>query len=168
MKFRLRIPQHKVLYYAGLYSSTADKDIEPYGTAAKRQRYLTRKQLFEICHWKSHRRAELSKGNSQAAVKEISRFAFSAKTDHARIGGLMLLAGVKMPTASVILHFCVDSHYPILDVRALWSLTINRPSSYRFDFWLEYVEICQNEAKRLGITVRTLDKALWQYSRCKQ
>ena len=32
-------------------------------------------------------------------------------------------------------------------------------------FWLEYLEACRALAGRAGVSIRTLDKALWQYSK---
>jgi hypothetical protein len=58
--------------------------------------------------------------NSASLVKELTGFSFSAKNEASRLGTLTLLEGVHFPTASVILHFCLDQSYPILDVRALW------------------------------------------------
>ena len=66
--------------------------------------------------------------------------------------------------SSVILHFCVDQSYPILDFRAIWSLGIKKPSQYTVAFWKEYVQICRAVAAKHRLTVRELDMALWQYS----
>jgi hypothetical protein len=32
-------------------------------------------------------------------------------------------------------------------------------------FWLEYLEACRRLALTHGVSIRTLDKALWQHSR---
>jgi hypothetical protein len=58
--------------------------------------------------------------------------------------------------------------YPILDVRALWSLGFSRPPAYTFGFWSEYVAFTRSEARRLGVSMRELDRALWQYSKERQ
>jgi hypothetical protein len=130
--------------------------------------FLTPEQLFEVCKWKSKRRPVLALQNSKSLVKEITSFAFHAKCEESRIGALTLLKGVSFPTASVILHFCVDRTYPILDFRALWSMGVEQPSFYTADFWVEYVECCRALAKKHGLTVRELDMALWEYSRVNQ
>jgi len=54
------------------------------------------------------------------------------------MGALLAFKGVSFPTASVILHFCVSSQYPILDVRAMWSLGIEKPGPYTIDHWRSY------------------------------
>jgi hypothetical protein len=32
-------------------------------------------------------------------------------------------------------------------------------------FWLEYLAACREIASRAAVSIRTLDKALWQYSK---
>jgi len=61
--------------------------------------------------------------------------------------------------ASVILHFAFPDQYPILDVRAM--NTVGGSTFYKFERWLEYLELCRTTAEGHGITMRTLDKALW-------
>jgi hypothetical protein len=53
----------------------------------------------------------------------------------------------------------------VLDVRALWSLGVEAPPAYTFEFWCEYVEACRALARGCRVPMRTLDRALWQYSR---
>jgi hypothetical protein len=79
----------------------------------------------------------------------------------------MLLEGVAYPTASVILHFLHRDPYPILDVRALWSVSADAPASeraYGFEFWSAYVDYTRELASQRGVSMRTLDRALWQYA----
>ena len=167
MKFKLRIPAGRVKEYQERYNYEVEQSLEKFRGIAKRQGHLTAGQLYEICKWKSRRRAKLAQQNDPSLVKELTAFAFRASHQAARIGSLTLLEGVHYPTASVILHFCVDSSYPILDFRALWSLGIKKPSAYTAKFWTEYVQVCREVAKEHGVTVRELDMALWQYSKRK-
>jgi hypothetical protein len=61
---------------------------------------------------------------------EITGISFGTTSERVRIEALTLLCGVNWPIASTILRYCVREHYPILDVRALWSLDIET-SPYR-------------------------------------
>ena len=70
-----------------------------------------------------------------------------------------------MPTASTLLYFAFPDDYPILDIRALESLGVKPRSTYPVSFWLEYLDACRELAARAGVSIRTLDKALWQYSK---
>jgi hypothetical protein len=70
--------------------------------------------------------------------------------------------------ASVILHFFHENPYPILDYRAIWSVGAQVPKQYSFDTWWPYVEFCRKLARQNGVDMRTLDQALWQYSKENQ
>jgi len=68
-------------------------------------------------------------------------------------------------TASVLLHFGYRDLYPILDFRALWSLSVEPPKEgYDFEFWSAYTTHCRELARQAEVDMRTLDRALWQYS----
>ena len=165
MRPKLRIPPHALRSYQERYDYTADPKLEHIRVVAKSQGHLTVGQLHEIALWKSKRRAALVKTNPEGFVREITSFAFTAEYERSRVGALVLLRGVQFPTASVILHFCVDSTYPILDFRAIWSLGLDKPAFYTPDYWEKYTEVCRSLAAKHGLSVRELDMALWQYSR---
>ncbi len=168
LKHSLRIPPGKLRHYQEQYDFSGEANLDKYHQIAPRQGYLTVSQLHEICQWKSRRRARLALLNPDAFVREITAFSFSAKCEESRLGALTLLSGVQFPTASVILHFCVDRTYPILDFRALWSLGVDQPSQYTIPFWQDYVHLCRSVAAKHRLTVRELDMALWQYSNMHQ
>lgn len=168
MKYDLRIPIKKISYYKSRYDFDEGTRLEKFHGTAQAQGFITALQLHEICHWKSKRRADLAKNNPESLVRELSKFSFSAINERAKLGSLTLLDGVQFPTASVILHFCLDQSYPILDVRALWTLSIEKPAQYTFSFWERYVDICRELAAKNSISVRDLDMALWQFSKENQ
>ena len=82
-----------------------------------------------------------------------------------RITALLGLTGVGLPTASTLLYCAFPADYPILDVRALESLGVKPRSQYPVSFWLEYLSACRGLARHHAVTIRTLDKALWQHSK---
>ena len=51
------------------------------------------------------------------------------------------------------------------DVRALESLGVTGRTSYPVAFWLAYVDACRALAARHAVSLRALDKALWQASK---
>jgi hypothetical protein len=165
MQPNLRIAPNDLRSYLERYDYEADPRLAHIGEAARAQGFLTRDQLHEVALWKSKRRAALVHENEESFVREITEFAFRSKHEQSRIGSLVLLAGVHYPTASVVLHFCVDESYPILDFRAIWSLGLDQPSVYSPEYWIEYTGICRKLAKEHRLTVREFDMALWQYSR---
>jgi len=102
-------------------------------------------------------------------VQEATGIALAATSEILRIQNLLCLKGVGWPTASVVLHWFHDEDYPILDFRALWSLGIEKKmDEYRFDFWMAYVQFCRNLAAENELSMRVLDRALWQYSKENQ
>ena len=94
--------------------------------------------------------------------------ALSTQNERLKIEVLTLLCGVEWPTASVILHFCANDRYPILDFRAMWSLSVDVPKAYDFDFWWGYVQYARHLADETRMTMRTIDRALWQFSKENQ
>ena len=125
--------------------------------------YLEKPELREAAEWKASTSARHVETNSEEYIKEITEFAFRASTERARIEVLTVLDGVMWPMASVILHFFHREYYPILDYRALWSVSLKVPPQYDFAFWWDYVQFCRDVAQRNGVTMRTLDRALCQY-----
>jgi hypothetical protein len=165
MRPHLRIPPLQLRALIERYDRSADTRLDDVSAAAKAQGHLTRVQLHRIALWKSPRRAKLALDNPESLVREVTTFAFNAQHEESRIGALVLLRGVHFPTASVILHFCVDRSYPILDFRAIASLGLQQPSVYSPSYWVEYTRECRAVASKYSLTVRELDMALWQYSK---
>jgi hypothetical protein len=118
-----------------------------------------------VCSWKTVRSRPKVAANTEAAVIDASRRALAAVDEASRIAALLELEGVGVPTASTLLYFAFPDEYPILDVRALESLGVKPRSTYPVRFWLEYLDACRELSRRAGVSLRTLDKALWQHSK---
>ena len=131
------------------------------------QGYLDKKLLKDVAYWKSPRIIHHIEKNDNNEVKEITSRAFSAINEGGRIEPLLLLNGVWWPTASVILHFFHRDPYPILDFRAMWSISLEN-YTYSLPFWQEYTSFCRDIAQRNQVDMRTLDRALWRYSKENQ
>jgi hypothetical protein len=131
-------------------------------------RFLTKNEFVTVCSWKTPRSKPLCESNDGELIKEISSIALTTPSEKLKIKIWTLLVGVRWPTASVFLHFAFPDRYPILDFRALWSLGVQVPNQYTFDFWWEYTLHCRSIAKEYGVSMRVLDQALWQYSKLNQ
>ena len=72
-----------------------------------------------------------------------------------------------MPTASTLLHFAFPDDYPILDVRALESLGLHGQEHRYTDrhSGSSTSRLVDKLAMRHDVSMRTLDKALWQHSK---
>ena len=167
--FRLCFPESRILQWADRYPSGDDSAIETRVAPPARERgYLNKDEFLAICRWKSPRSGPSCKKNRESFVQEVTRLSLSASDEELKIRVLLLLSGVNWPTASVILHLCDRGCYPIVDYRALWSLGIQNPPAYTFEFWAEYCDFVRAIADRTGHNMRTIDRAMWQYSKEKQ
>ncbi|MFT3962224.1 hypothetical protein [Propionivibrio sp.] len=166
MKFKLRFPEKRIAYWADRAPDLAR--LQSIGQSARSRGYLTKNEFMKLCNVKSFRSTSLCEKNLPELVKEVTTISFSAKSEQVEIQSLTILTGVSWPTASYILHFCSKRHYPIIDYRALWSLSIDDVPSYTFDFWKKYTDYCRVLAEHNGISMRRLDSALWQYSKDNQ
>jgi hypothetical protein len=121
--------------------------------------------LLVIVDWKSKRRAKLLADNSHSEREEALRIAVSAFEPRTAFGVLMGLAGIDTPMASAILTTIDPSRYTIIDWRALDAL--GRPDwSASLKLYLRYYfPECARIAAAAGVSLRTVDKALWSWSK---
>lgn len=169
-RFALRFPATEIPKWAAQYRYPGEDDLIAGPVKAARQRgYLQYEEFVQIGDWKSERQRRRYRRNEPQLVEEISRIALGQRTSpRLSIEILTLLQGVGWPTGSVILHFCHSEPYPILDFRALWSLGCSVPKTYEYTFWRSYADFTRELAARCGCDMRTLDRALWQYSSANQ
>jgi len=169
----MKITKEKIREYAQKYderyNGTDDEVVEKETKKWLRSHpFLDRDRFIKIGLWKSKRPKKKYESNDDLVVKEITRFSFSTNSEEARIKSLMVLNGVSYPLASVILHFAFPNKYPIMDFRAIWSLGWQQPKYYTFDFWQNYCKEMRMISKKVGENIRTIDKALWEYSKENQ
>jgi hypothetical protein len=165
--FRLRFERSQIDHWAKGYLYQGEENVEQKSNA-KKLGYLSKKDFLALCEWKTLRSRRFCKTNGEEFIRSVTSTALTTKNEQLRIEVLTLLCGVEWPTASVILHFCSTDRYPILDFRALWSLSSEVPKKYDFKFWWEYTGFCRRLAGETGATMRTLDRALWQFSKANQ
>jgi len=169
MKPRLRFNQDDIKEIAERYEyPISETSLMELRAVVLQRGYLTKDDLRKVAYWKAPRSAGHAGKNDEEYVREVSSFAFRAKSERARIQSLTLLDGVSWPTASVILHLFHVDPYPILDFRALWAVSLDVPAQYVFGFWWPYVIFCRKVSKGTGVSMRSLDRALWQYSKENQ
>lgn len=99
-------------------------------------------------------------------MRQATRIALrETSSERERIQALRSLHRVEWPTASVLLHLAYPERYAILDQRALQALGQPRPPNYSFRFWTNYVDAYIDLLREAGVDGRTLDHALWQWSK---
>ena len=169
MQPKLRFKGNKIQKIASRYEySISEVELLELRPKVIKRGYLLKSELQQIAYWKSPRSSGHSHSNPDNYVQEISSFSFCAKNERSRIEILTLLDGISWPLATVILHFCHSDPYPIIDFRSLWSVSLEVPSHYGFELWWCYADFCRKIAKNNNVDMRTLDRALWQYSKENQ
>jgi hypothetical protein len=150
---------------ASRYDFNVDDEVANAGAAARQRGYYTKPELVLMCDWKTARSRSRVAKNTKEFVEGVTAAAFATGDEFERMAALCVLRGVEAPTASVLLHFAFPDQYPIIDWRAPESLGEPAQATYPVAYWLRYIEVCRGLAKKAGVTMRELDKALWQYSR---
>ncbi len=131
----------------------------------KSNRYLSKDLFLKLCIWKSSRPKRHYMNNEDQTIRRVTNESLSANDEQVRVEKLLKLNGVGYPVASVILHFSFPEKYPILDRRALFSIGWPTPSYYNFRFWDSYCKKIRQISQNTGLSIRIIDKALWQYSK---
>ncbi len=129
--------------------------------------------LEAIVRWKSERAVQYLIGNSNEKIRMALAAAASqeSSTDTA-VKALLELHGVDISVASAILAAIFPERYTVLDFRALEALGYARQD---VRFYEEYVAFCKRLAESNVVRpqselpaptpLRTLDRALWEWSR---
>lgn len=170
------LTKQKILCYADRYDEKfngtedffVEKELKDWLLEHK---YLNRDKFIKLGLWKSKRpkRHYENSKNTDEFVKSITSLAFNTSNEKEKIESLLSInngiKGVSWPVASTILHFAFPDLYPIMDFRVIWSLGIEKPKSYDFQFWTEYCNKVRAIAGKFNQSIRTVDKALWEYSK---
>lgn len=163
--FKVQFPASEIETLASRFGSADDIRLLAAGAAARARGHYTREEFIAACAWKTARSRPKVATNTESAVVKATRQALSAADEATRMSALLELEGVGVPTASTLLYFAFPDDYPILDVRALESLGVKPRSQYPVSFWLQYLAACRELAHSCEVSIRTLDKALWQHSK---
>jgi hypothetical protein len=163
--FQLQFPSRYIEALAARFPEMVDDGFVEAGSSVRARGYYTREEFIEACAWKTVRSRPRVARNSEASVVDATGRALATGDEAARMTALLELEGVGVPTASTLLYFVFPERYPILDMRALESLGVKPRSQYPLAFWLGYLEACRALGSAHGVSVRTLDKALWQFSK---
>jgi hypothetical protein len=129
--------------------------------------YIGKDILLGIADWKAPRVKGYIVRNDPAFVEEVTRASFSASNEKLKLEVLTLLEGVNIRMASAILQFCFPQRYVVMDWRAWESLRaagkIKGEIEDAFECYKQYNDMCQRISKQFGVSLRELDKALWQW-----
>jgi hypothetical protein len=163
-QFKLMFAPELIGQLAQRYEFQSDTDALQAGEQI-RAGHCTRANLERIFQWKTggRGRSRLAK-NTDQDIADALELAVTAKTDRAAIAVLKGLNGVEVPVASAILTAIKPERFTIIDFRALEALNIKQ-AYLTIDFYLDYLGECRRLASEHNVPLRTLDRALWQWSK---
>jgi hypothetical protein len=169
----MKLDKQIIIKYAEKYNQrflgTKEAEIEAEVKSwLKNNRFLNKDNFIKLCLWKSPRPKKNYEHNNRELIEELTAFSLQTKSEEAGIKSLTCLSGVSFPVATTILHYAFPNKYSIMDFRAIWSLGWEQPKQYTFEFWEKYYKEIQKLSKKFNLSVRTIDKALWQYSKDNQ
>ncbi len=136
-------------------------------------KYLDKEHFVKLGWWKTRRQMKNYKANDETLIKDSTRSAYQASDRRQKLDTLTKqkkLKGVGVAVASTILHFLHPNDFPIFDVHVRkslkkageWNRSENDASG---DAWLKYVSVMRDFSKKLNVSLRELDKALWAYDK---
>ena len=164
VNFELQFPTTQIKELATRYQYDDDAEALDAGRRIKCGE-CSRSNLEIIFRWKTRGRGiGRLEGNSEDEIADALRLAVQAKTERAAISVLCGLFGVEIPVASAILTAIDPERYTIIDVRALQSLGVDDDPK-TVDYYLEYLKHCRELAGQNSVSLRDLDRALWQWSK---
>jgi thermostable 8-oxoguanine DNA glycosylase len=163
-EFQIQFDEKLISEIADRYSFQEDAAALEAGKQIQKGLY-TRNNFEKIFEWKTRGRgrSRLSR-NSDGEIEDALRLAGSAKTDRSAVAVLLGLNGVQVPVASAILTALDPERFTIIDFRALEALG-TKQGAITIDYYLKYLEYCRSLSKKVGLSLRTLDRALWQWSK---
>lgn len=168
--FTLRFEPQAIEYWASQFQDgpTTLRIMNEIVPRTRERGALSKADFLTIAEWNSPRPRTLFRSNPEDFIREVTRVSLATKHERVRVEVLTLLKGVSLGTASVLLHFCSTDPYPIYDPMSLWSVQAAPSDKFDFDFWWEYVLTMRKLAQKAKVSMRVLDRALWEYARVNQ
>lgn len=161
--FRLRVNPTDLVALARRYRSE-DDDVALAAGRRIRAGDCGWTNVEDIFKWKTRGRGiSRLRRNSDEEIADALSLAVRAKTERAAVAVLLGLRGVDVPVASAILTVTFPERYTVIDFRALEALD-NKSSDRSVNFYLAYLDTCRRLAIENNISLRDLDRALWQWS----
>jgi hypothetical protein len=162
-RLTLQFDPKKLRELAGRYTFKNDREALIAGQSIANGEF-SRANLSAIFEWKTKGRGRTRlDGNTDEEIADILTVAMTAKSDRAKIAVLCGLSGVGVPVASAVLTAIDPAKYTIIDFRALEALGTDT-ADRSVDFYVEYLRECRTLAEKYRISLRDLDRALWQWS----
>jgi hypothetical protein len=158
-----QLTQSEAVWLSSQYPAAEDSKPLAAGRAIS-EGDVSRGNLQIIVRWKTNDRGKSRLAqNSDLEVRDALRLAVSAQTPRAAIAVLTGLSGVDTPVASAVMTAISPEKYTVLDFRALEALG-NPTRNRSVLFYVAYLNFCVGLASRWRMSLRELDRGLWQWS----
>jgi hypothetical protein len=162
--FNLQFPLHQMQHWADTYPRE-DREEWAFEAGRKiRQGDYSLQNLEHIVRWKSARVIAQFGKNTDAEIADALHLSIQAQQPRSAFGVLMGLSGVGAPMASAILTAIDQERYTIIDYRALQALGAPDLNADLRCYLNHYFPECQRLAHDAGVSLRTVDRALWSWS----
>lgn len=140
-----------------------DGELIAIGNRAQAAGFYTRNDFLRVCEFT---KSKACGSNSEENIQRTTRISLLPATpERKRVDGLLRLSGVSWLTASALLHYGHRDAYPVLATRILWAWGLDeRPANINFTFWWTYVQASRVLCSELGVGMRELNRALWQFA----
>jgi hypothetical protein len=164
IQFSPRLDREYAARLCACYDTSNDKIAEDAGRAIAGGDYSVI-HFERIVAWKTNGRGRSRlRLNKPEEVRDALWLAHVAKTPRASIAVLMGLHGVDVPVASSVMAMVSPTTHTVIDYRALEALDYDGPNR-SLSFYLHYRTYCEKLAAEWDLSLRDLDRALWQWSK---
>jgi hypothetical protein len=133
---------------------------------------FSKEVLRIIYRWKMESRKYLGqeqkyfdKNSDEDVSRALSR-AIEAVTAHdteRAFGELQSLKGIAIAVASAILMAIFPKQFTVIDVMTFRALGVPEKTPLTVQLYIQYLAYCDVQARRLGLCLRDMDRALWQW-----
>ena len=152
------------------HDETEEKAIVDWISKQPEPKCLNKAYFVRLGRWKTFHHDDTRKANPEKTIIEVTRLAYQAQDDVSKLRTVMRLRGVGIAVASTILYFMEPDRYAIFDYHVRDALNKRRCWNRGKDentepAWLEYVHTMRRLAVRIGVDLRSLEKALFAYDK---
>jgi hypothetical protein len=152
-----------------LSEAEAERQFEAAFSKARKRSYLAKDLFISVGAWKSRRSIRLLSANSPKEIKRHSMAAFDANSREAAILAMRELSGVGTRMAVAMLHWMRPNEFPMIDVRIVQSVGWAEPQSWDdLTFYETLADHIQKHARRISVSLRDIDRALWAIDKAHQ
>lgn len=137
--------------------------------AFKKRRYLTPEEFLAIVIWKRNAsKTKVIRGvrSSGRTIKSLTEEIYRTPNHEEKMKILTGIKGLGIAIASAILTVLYPEEFTVIDYRVMNSLralgipVLGNPIS-KIESYFSYLDSCKKEAKKLGLSLRDFDRALW-------